>query len=442
MEDPLSQIILSNIIINPITPQLLAGVLVLILLLLISAFISGSEVAFFSLNPQHKDDLKASKSPKADVVLKLIAKPEQLLATILIVNNLVNVGIVILSSFLSNTLFDFSQNPQLGFLFQIIIITFILLLFGEIIPKVYAARFPIGFSSISAPIIQFLNYLFYPFSSLLMSSSNIINKRLSRKKQQVSIDELTDALDLTDEDVNIDNKILKGIVNFANIGVSEIMKSRMDVVTINIKDPFTKVTETVRSSGFSRIPVIDKTFDNIKGILYVKDLLPHVNKSKSFRWQSLIRPPFYVPESKKIDGLLKDFQTKKIHLAIVVDEYGGTSGIITMEDVLEEIVGEINDEFDSIENLCIMISENKYQFEAKTSLIDFCKKFELEEDYFDEEKGEADTLAGFILELHGEIPEKKESFDYKNFTFEIKAVDNRRIKQLYVTYKKEKNEDN
>jgi len=436
LEVPLSQIIISNIIVNTVTPQLIVGVLVLIVLLSVSAFVSGAEVAFFSLNPQQKDELKESNKPKEQIILQLLSEPEQLLATILIVNNLVNVGIVILSSFLSNALFNFENNPQLGFLFQIVVITFILLLFGEILPKVYASRYPIGFSKITAKSIRILSYLFYPFSSILTKSSNFIKKRLNKKKQQVSIDELSDALDLTEEDVTMDDKILKGIMNFANIGVSEIMRSRMDVVTINIKDSFSKVIEVVRSSGYSRIPVIDNTFDDIKGILYVKDLLPYVKRSKLFRWQSLIRPPFYVPESKKIDDLLKDFQTKKIHLAIVVDEYGGTSGIVTMEDVLEEIVGDINDEFDNTEKLCTQISENKYQFEAKILLIDFCKKFDLQEDYFDDDKGEADTLAGFILELKEEIPDKKEAIDYKDFLFEIKAVDNRRIKQIYVTYKK------
>ncbi len=436
MEDPLSQIFL-NIVLHPITTQLLVGLFILLILLSISAFVSGAEVAFFSLSPQDEDELKASKSTKSKTVLKLLSQAEKLLATILIVNNLVNVGIVILSSFITNTLFDFSQNPQLGFIFQIVVITFILLLFGEIIPKVYASRFPVGFSKITASSIQLASYIFHPFSTLLMKSSNIISKRLSKKKQQVSINELSDALDLTEETVKMDDKILKGIVNFANIGVSEIMRSRMDVITINIQDSFSQVLEIVRSSGFSRIPVIDKTFDNIKGILYVKDLLPHVHKSKNFRWQSLTRPPFYVPESKKIDNLLKDFQTKKIHLAIVVDEYGGTSGIVSMEDVLEEIVGEINDEFDSIEQLYKQLSDNKYQFEAKTLLIDFCKKFDLEDDYFDKDKADADTLAGFILEMKGEIPEKKDIVEYKDFIFEVKAVDNRRIKQIFVTLKKD-----
>ena len=285
MEVPLSQIIISSIIVNPLTPQLLVGVLVLVFLLSISAFVSGAEVAFFSLNPQQKESLKITNKPKERIILQLISEPEKLLATILIVNNLVNVGIVILSSFLSNSLFNFGEHSQLGFLFQIVVITFILLLFGEILPKVYASRYPIGFSKITVRSIQIFNYIFSPFSFVLTKSSDFIQKHLSKKKQQVSIDELSDALDLTEEDVKMDDKILKGIMNFANIGVSEIMRSRMDVITINIKDPFSKVIEVVRSSGYSRIPVIDETFDNIRGILYVKDLLPHVKKSKSFRWQ-------------------------------------------------------------------------------------------------------------------------------------------------------------
>jgi gliding motility-associated protein GldE len=414
---------------------------VLIVLLLISAFISGSEVAFFALNPQQKEELKQSKTGLSSLVIQLLSKPEKLLATILIVNNLVNVGIVILSSFLSNSLFDFSQNPNLGFVIQVGIITFILLLFGEIIPKVYASRFPLGFSRITSPALQVMIYIFNPFSYLLTKTSGVIQRRLSRKKQQVSIGELSDALDLTEEEVSMDDKILKGIVNFANIGVSEIMRSRMDVVTININDTFSKVVEIVRQSGYSRIPVIEETFDNIKGILYVKDLLPHVHKSNSFRWQTVIRPPFYVPESKKIDDLLKDFQSKKVHLAILVDEYGGTSGIVTMEDVLEEIIGDINDEFDNVEQLYIKLSDNKYQFEGKILLIDFCKILDLEEDYFDEDKGDAETLAGFILELKGEIPHKKEAFKYRDFDFEVKAVDFRRIKQLYVSYHQTKTHD-
>ena len=434
MEVPLS--FLTSIIFNPISAQFIIGLLVLLILLTISAFISGSEVAYFSLNPQQKDQLKQNKSTQAKIILQLLSHPEKLLATILIVNNLVNVGIVILSSFLTNSLFDFSLNPQLGFIIQIILITFILLLFGEIIPKVYASKFPIAFSILTAQILNFLSIIFSPFSKILTSSSGFIKKRLNQKKQQVSIDDLSDALDLTEEDATVDDKILKGIVKFADIGVSEIMCSRMDVITIEIKDSFTKVIEIIRTSGFSRIPVIDKTFDNIKGILYIKDLLPHIQKSKSFHWQSLIRPAYYVPESKKIDTLLKDFQTKKIHIAIVIDEYGGTSGIASMEDVLEEIVGEINDEFDSIEKLYTQISPNKYWFEAKTLLIDFCKKFELSDDYFDDDKADADSLAGFILEIKGEIPKKSEIIKYKDFTFEIKSADERRIKQVFVSLTK------
>ena len=430
MEVPLST--LASIIFNPITAQFFIGLFVLFILLIISAFISGSEVAFFSLSPQQKDHIRQTKSKQSDIIISLLHKSEKLLATILIVNNLVNVGIVILSSFLTNSLLNFSANPQLGFIFQIVFITFILLLFGEIIPKVYASKNPVAFAMATAAPLQFLSVIFSPISKLLTHGSSFIKKRLNSKKTQVSINELSDALDLTENNVTVDDKILKGIVKFADIGVSEIMRSRMDIITINIKDPFTKVIEIVRSSGYSRIPVIDETFDKIKGILYVKDLIPYINKSQTFRWPSLIRPAFYIPETKKIDLLLKDFQTKKIHLAIILDEYGGTSGIVTLEDVIEEIIGEINDEFDSIEQLYTKISDTKYQFEAKTLLIDFCKKFNLEDDYFDKDKADAESIAGFILELKGEIPEKKETISYREFTFEIKSVDNRRIKQVYV----------
>ena len=438
MEVPLST--LTSIIFYPITAQFLIGLFVLFILLLISAFISGSEVAYFSLTPQQKDEIRHGKTKHANIILSLLSQSEKLLATILIVNNLVNVGIVILSSFLTNSLVDFSDNPQFGFIFKIVLITFILLLFGEIIPKVYASKNAIGFASATAPTLKFLSVIFTPFSNILSSSSSFIKKHLNSKKTQVSMDELSDALDLTENNVTVDDKILKGIVKFADIGVSEIMRSRMDIVTINMKDSFTKVIETVRSSGFSRIPVIDETFDNIKGVLYVKDLIPHINKSQTFRWQSLIRPAFYIPETKKIDLLLKDFQSKKIHLAIILDEYGGTSGIVTLEDVIEEIIGEINDEFDSIEQLYTQISDTKYQFEAKTLLIDFCKKFEIDDDYFDDKKADAESLAGFILELKGEMPEKKELISYRDFTFEIKSVDDRRIKQVYVNLIK-KNEN-
>ncbi len=432
MEDTLSSIIYLSIVIKPMTISVIIGLLVLLFLLLVSAFVSGSEVAFFSLTPKDKEHFKNNSHSKNKVV-ELLKSPDKLLATILIVNNLVNIGVVILSTYISNAIFDFSEHPQLGFLFQIIVITFVLLLFGEIIPKVYAARFPIGFTKLTASPLQFLSYIFSPLSFLLIKSSHLIQNRLNKKKQQVSIDELSDALDLTEQEEIIDDTILKGIVNFGNKKVSTIMRSRMDVTTINIKDKYNKVKEIIRASGYSRIPVILETFDNVKGLLYIKDLLPHAEKPDTFRWQSVIRPAFYVPESKKIDDLLRDFQTKKIHLAIVVDEYGGTSGIVTLEDVLEEIIGEINDEFDQVEEWCIPISEHLFEVEGKTLLIDFCKKFELEDDFFfEEDRADADTLAGFILELKGEIPEKKDSIYYKHFTFEIKSVDNRRIKQVLV----------
>ena len=445
MEDPLSIILSTHIVFYPITTTAVIGLIILLILLIISAMISGSEVAFFSLTPQKIEQLENDKSPKSQLIIKLLKKAEELLATILIVNNLVNIGIVILSTFLIDYIVHFIDIPIIKFFVEIIVITFIILLFGEIIPKVYASKFPVGFASFMARPLLFCKKLFYPISFIMLTISNVIKRRVHKKKQQVSIDELSQALDLTKDETIQEDKILKGIINFGTIGASEIMKSRMDIVSIDITDDFVKVFQTINDSGYSRIPVFSESIDNIKGILYIKDLLPHLKRGKDFRWQSLIRPPFFIPESKKIDDLLKEFQTKKIHMAIVVDEYGGASGIITMEDILEEIVGEINDEFDNIEKNYKQISKNKFLFEGKTTLIDFCKKFEIDDNYFDEIKGEADSLAGMILELKGDLPDKKECFVYKNFSFNITDVDDRRIKQIQVTidpnYKNENDEN-
>ena len=445
MEDPLSIILSTHIIFYPITSTTVIGLIVLLILLIISALISGSEVAYFSLTPQKIEQLENDKTRKAQLVIKLINKAEKLLATILIVNNLVNIGIVILSTFIIDYIVHFNNMPIIKFVVEIVIITFVILLFGEIIPKVYASRFPVGFASFMARPLNFCTKLFYPISFLMLTISDVIKKKIHKKKQQVSIDELSQALDLTKDETIQEDKILKGIINFGTIGASEIMKPRMDIISIDITFDFTKVFQIINNSGYSRIPVFSESIDNIKGILYIKDLLPHLKKNKTFRWQSLIRPPFFIPESKKIDDLLKEFQTKKIHMAIVVDEYGGASGIITMEDILEEIVGEINDEFDNIEKNYKQLSKNKFLFEGKTTIIDFCKKFEIDDNYFDKIKGEADSLAGMILEIKGDLPDKKECFVYKNFSFNINDVDDRRIKQIQVTidpnYKEKSNEN-
>jgi len=445
VEDPLSIILSTHIIFYPITSTTVVGLIVLLILLIISALISGSEVAYFSLTPQKIEQLENDKTRKAQLVIKLINKAEKLLATILIVNNLVNIGIVILSTFIIDYIVHFNNMPIIKFVVEIVIITFVILLFGEIIPKVYASRFPVGFASFMARALNFCTKLFYPISFLMLTISDVIKKKIHKKKQQVSIDELSQALDLTKDETIQEDKILKGIINFGTIGASEIMKPRMDIISIDITFDFTKVFQIINNSGYSRIPVFSESIDNIKGILYIKDLLPHLKKNKTFHWQSLIRPPFFIPESKKIDDLLKEFQTKKIHMAIVVDEYGGASGIITMEDILEEIVGEINDEFDNIEKNHKQLSENKFLFEGKTTIIDFCKKFEIGDNFFDKIKGEADSLAGMILEIKGDLPDKKECFVYKNFSFNINDVDDRRIKQIQVTidpnYKEESNEN-
>ena len=401
----------------------------MVLLLFCSALISGSEVALFSLSPQQINDIESDDNQKNKRLLKLLRMPEQLLATILIGNNFVNVGIVILASFITNSLVDFSNAPTIGFLVQVVIITFLLLLFGEIIPKVYATQITVRFSRFMAFPLYYMEKIFRPLSAILIKSTSIVNKRIS-KKQNISMGDLSQALELTADEITDEIEILEGIVNFGSINVAEIMKSRVDVVAIDVRTSFSKLKSVIIESGYSRIPVYDGTFDNVRGILYVKDLLPHHHKPNSFRWQSIIRPPYYVPETKKINDLLEEFQTQKNHMAIVVDEYGGTSGIITMEDILEEIVGDISDESDEERDTYILEDDGSFLFEGKTMLNDFFKIVDLESDVFDDVKGDADTLAGLLLEMKGEIPQKKEEFDYKTYQFIVEAVDNRRIKKI------------
>ncbi|WP_282015122.1 gliding motility-associated protein GldE [Marinifilum flexuosum] len=409
----------------------------MVLLLFCSALISGSEVALFSLSPQQISGIEAEENQKNRRLLKLLRMPEELLATILIGNNFVNVGIVILSSFITNSIVDFSNAPTIGFLVQVVIITFLLLLFGEIIPKVYATQTSVKFSKFMAFPLYYMEKIFRPMSAILIKSTSIVNKRIS-KKQNISMGDLSQALELTADEISDEMEILEGIVNFGNINVVEIMKSRVDVVAIDVKTGFGKLKSILIDSGYSRIPVYDETFDNVRGILYVKDLLPHHHKPNTFRWQSIIRPPFYVPETKKINDLLEEFQTQKNHMAIVVDEYGGTSGIITMEDILEEIIGDIPDESDEEKETYTLEKDGTYLFEGKTLLNDFFKITELDSDLFENIKGDADTLAGLLLEMKGEIPQKKEEFEYQHFRFIVEAVDNRRIKKIRFLPPKEK----
>ncbi|UCG28619.1 MAG: gliding motility-associated protein GldE [Bacteroidales bacterium] len=444
-EDPYALAALANIDIAlyPFSISTLILLLVFFILLFFSALVSGSEVAYFSLRPSDLQDLKEKASKRSRIVLRLYDIPERLLGTILVANNFINVGIVIISTLffvyeptsepLAFSIIDFSRTPVFGFIFQVILVTFFLLLFGEILPKIYATHYAVRFSLVMSYPLFFIEKVLRPVSSVLIFSTSIVRKRLIKKKLNISMDDLSDALDLPSTEIEEDEKILKGIVQFGNIDVKEIMKSRVDVFAIEIKTPFRNLLPQIIDSGYSRIPIFEKSFDNIRGILYIKDLLPHLHKPDSFKWQSLIRPPHFVPETKKINDMLEEFQSKKIHMAVVVDEYGGTHGIVTLEDILEEIVGEITDESDEDEAVYTKLDDSTYLFKGKTLLNDFYKITDSKYDIFDEIKGDADTLAGLILEIKGRIPKKNETIKYGNFAFMIVSADNRRINKIKVT---------
>lgn len=392
-----------------------------------SALASGSEVAYFALTPSDIDSLKERGYRKAVGLLK---KPDLLLSTILITNNFVNVGIVIISSYLVSVIFNFSAYPLLGFIVQVILVTFIILLVGEIMPKLYANRSRLKVAIFMAGPLTLLTYVFRPLSTLLITSTSVISKRIA-KKESISIDQLSKALELTeDAEINSEKEILEGIVRFSNISAIDIIQPRINITAIDIEDHFRQVKEIVIQSGYSRLPVFRENLDNIEGILYVKDLLAHLHEPEDFRWQALLRPAYFVPGTKKISDLLEEFQIKKVHMAIVVDEYGGTSGIVTMEDVLEEIVGDINDEYDEKEECFIRLKNNAYIFEASTLLNDFLKIIDADSDAFKDIEGEADTLAGLILEIKGEMPHRSETITYREHKFTVLEVDNRRIKKI------------
>ncbi len=410
--------------------------LILAVLLLASGLVSGSETAFFSLEPADVDKLRKQKSKKKERVLELLQQPKSLLATILIANNFVNVAIVIISTYFSTFFVGPQTDPVFVFLLQVVLITSVILLFGEIIPKILANRKSVEVSLFMAGPLFILEKIFKPLSMVLLSSTTLIDRKVGDKGHNITMSELSDAIELTiEEDAPDEEKmILKGIATFGDKEASEIMQSRMDILAVSEDTDFAKIMQIAISSGFSRIPVYVETIDKVKGILYIKDLLPFLYKKEKKDWSKLLRPVFYVPENKKINDLLQDFRTKKIHLAIVVDEYGGTSGIITLEDIIEEIVGEISDEFDEEEQLKFKkISDNTFSFEAKTPINDLCKILEIEDDIFDEVKGESDSLGGLLLELNGRIPEKNSIIKYKQFSFRVVDVDQRRIKEIDVT---------
>lgn len=406
--------------------------------LLSSGLISGSEVAYFSLEPIDLDKLKEKKSRKNKLILEHLVDKETLLATILIGNNFVNVAIVILTSYITSQLIVFNGNTLIQIIIEIVFITSIILFFGEILPKVYASKSPVTFAGLMAFPLWVLTKVLSPLSFLLTKSTGFVNRRLTRRLKNLSMDDISHALELTGNDITDEKEILEGIVKFGNINVVEIMTARVDVIDVEIKSEFSKVLQTIIDSGYSRIPVFEDTPDNVKGILYVKDLLSHLDNDNTFEWQSLIREAYYVPETKMLNDLLEEFQAKKIHMAIVVDEYGGTSGIATLEDILEEIVGDINDELDDEEDFYTILPDGTYSFEGKTQINDFHKVTDTDEEYFNSVRGEAETLAGLILELKGEIPQKNEKIEYKSFIFTVLSVDNRRIKRLKFELKKEK----
>lgn len=424
-----------QLVFQPITPPAALQLLVLALLLLCSALVSGSELAFFSLTPDEKETLEEEDSRRSNVALQLLKKPEELLANILITNNFINITIIILASFFASEILDATAAPVAGFILQVAVITFVILLFGEIFPKLYADRFSGPYVVWMSMPLHFTGRFFRPLVCLLTRSTSIMNRRLAQKRQNISMDDLSEALDLATGVFSEDKKMLEGIVKFSNLEASEIMKPRMDVVNVNVTTSMEELTGIILDSGYSRIPVYEDSTDNINGILYVKDLLPHIQK-RDFNWQSLIRPPFFVPEGKKINELLQDFQQTKIHLAIVVDEYGGMKGIVTMEDILEEVVGEITDESDEAEEFYKRLDEHTYLFDGKTLLNDFFKVTELEDEIFEEVRGEAETLAGLILELKGDFPGINDTVKCKNLLFTVTDMDKRRIKEIRVKIKK------
>ncbi len=422
----------SYISVNPIDVNVVVAILLVILLLLLSGFASASEIAFFSLSPTDVESLDPDKSSSDKLIELLRDDSERTLATVLITNNLVNVAVIMLCNYIFGSLFTFGAE-WLQFLCVTILLTFLLLLFGEIIPKVYSRRRPLAFCRKAVKGIMFFRRLFWPIETILLKSGAFAEKVIQKENRQLSVDELEQALELTDkEEIKDEQSMLQGIIRFGDETAKEIMTSRQDIVDLDIRCSYDTVLKCIVENNYSRIPVYQDNQDNIRGVLYIKDLLPHLSKGANFRWQSLIRPPYFVPETKKIDDLLRDFQENKVHIAIVVDEFGGTSGIVTLEDILEEIVGEINDEFDEDERNYTKLASNTYLFEGKTLLKDFLKILNLPDDEFDDIEGDADSLAGLLLEIKGDFPAVHEVLMYKDYKFEVLEIEERRISKVKV----------
>lgn len=421
------------------TPGVAFAILLTLVLLGISGFASGAEIAFFSLSPSDISELNGSKQSRDKTIQVLREDSERTLATILITNNLVNVTIIMLCNFIFARLVNFGNAVWLQFLCITVLLTFILLLFGEIMPKVFSRQNPLAFCRRCVGGISICRRVFWPLETILLRSGILAEKVVQKENHVLSVDDLEQALELTDKnDIKDERSMLKGIIRFGDETAKEVMTSRQDIVDLDIKCSYADVLKCIVENNYSRIPVYQENEDNIRGVLYIKDLLPHLSKPATFRWQSLIRPPYFVPETKKIDDLMREFQENKVHIAIVVDEFGGTSGIVTLEDILEEIVGEINDEYDEDTKSYSKLNYNTYLFEGKTLLSDFCKVLSVDDDEFVDVEGDADTLAGLLLEIKGDFPSMHEKIDYKNYTFEVMEIDQRRISKVKVTVHEKK----
>ena len=420
----------------------IAKIIVLFVLFVFSALISGAEVAFFSLSQTDIKEIESSKTNIGNIVVKLLDRPKKLLATILVANNFINIAIVLLFSSLSKILFRGLDGKLFGiidirFIVEVVVVAFLILLFGEILPKIYASRNSIKFSNFMAYPLIVLDKIFTPLSMPMRAITIYLQEKLGKQKSNLSVDQLSQALELTSEDdtTKEEQKILQGIVSFGNTDTKQVMCPRIDVFALNEEAKFNEVIKEITIHGFSRIPVYKENIDTITGVLYVKDLLPYIDR-KIFDWASLKRDPYFVPENKKLDDLLKEFQEMKNHLAIVVDEYGGTSGLVTLEDIIEEIVGDISDEFDDEDLIYSKLDDNNFVFEGKTALKDFYRVIRLDDDsIFEENKGESETIAGFVLEIGGNFPKKGDKINFENFTFAVEAIDKKRIKQIKVTIK-------
>jgi gliding motility-associated protein GldE len=432
--DPEPTVLISNLLVT--NTSFITSIVLLIILLVCSALISGAEVALFSLTKSNIDDGIENNSAPMQIIATLLERPKKLLATILVANNFINIAIVLLFAFIGETLFKSVTNSLVRFLLEVVSATFLILLFGEIIPKIYASRNSVKFSSFMARPLKVLDILFSPISLPMRFVTLKIQERFGKQRSNLSVDQLSQALELTNnqDTTQEEQKLLQGIVSFGNTDTKQVMRPRMDLFALNLDTPFDTIINDIIDNGYSRIPVYEESIDTIKGVLYVKDLLPHLNK-KTFNWTSILREPFFVPENKKLDDLMVEFQTRKVHLAVVVDEYGGTSGLVSLEDIIEEIVGDISDEYDDDSLVYTKLDDNNYSFEGKTPLKDVYKivGIESESEDFENRKGEAETLAGFVLEISGGFPRIGSKINFKNYVFTIEALERKRIKQIKLT---------